>query len=217
MANKALATTILDSVGESNMVALKVAFHPRPLHFLTPIEMVTEMLRKHAALTGSDLHKLRAPLHEPLLAIADLEKHMTSFQLASMKLSDTGHGEDAYRYFEWFKDTVKGFPLVATTMVGFYALQPLIAQQNIATLFAYLAPQCTHLIEQTGTAPFSGEALTPAPKGPTSHLNRRTKQKGKKQAKAAWGAQLAEFGVAKSFRRSWISSTNTAHFPWLGS
>jgi hypothetical protein len=52
MANKALATAILDSVGASNKAALKVAFHPRPLHFLTPIEMVTEMFRKHAALTG---------------------------------------------------------------------------------------------------------------------------------------------------------------------
>ena len=62
MANKALVTAILDSVGASiNKAALKVAFHPRPLHFLTPIEMVTEMFRKHAALTGPDLQKLRAP------------------------------------------------------------------------------------------------------------------------------------------------------------
>jgi hypothetical protein len=67
--------------------------------------MVPEMFRKHAALTGPDLQKLRASLHEPLVAIADLEKHMTSFQLASMKSSETWHGEDAYRYFEWFKET----------------------------------------------------------------------------------------------------------------
>ena len=32
MASKALATAILDSVGESNKAVLKVAFHPRPLH-----------------------------------------------------------------------------------------------------------------------------------------------------------------------------------------
>jgi hypothetical protein len=58
------------------------------------------MYQKHAALTGPDLQKLTAPLQEPLLAIADLEKHMTAFMLASMKLSATGHGEDPYRYFE---------------------------------------------------------------------------------------------------------------------
>ncbi len=114
MANKALATTILGSVGESNKAALKVAYHPRLLHFLTLLEMVTEIFRKHAALNGPDLQKLWAPLQVPLLAIADLEKHMTAYQLASTKLSDTGHGEDPYRYFEWFKETVKGFPLIAT-------------------------------------------------------------------------------------------------------
>jgi hypothetical protein len=171
--------------------------------------MVDEMLRKHAALTGPDLQKLRAPLHESfLLDIAELERHMTPFQLAALKLSETGHGKDAYRYFELFKATVKGFPLIATTMAGYYAQHPLIAQQNIATLFAYLTPQCTHLIEQTETAPFSGGALTPASKGPTPNLNRRKKQKGKNQGKA-----LAEFGAARSFRRSWILSPNTAHFP----
>jgi hypothetical protein len=43
---------------------------------------------------------------------------MTTFMLASMKLSATGHGEDAYRYFEWFLATIKAFPLIATTMVA---------------------------------------------------------------------------------------------------
>ena len=138
--------------------------------------MATEMLLKHAALTGPDLQKLRAPLHAPLVAIADLEKHMTTFHLAAIKLSDTGHGEDEYRYFEWFKETVKGFPLIATTMVGYYATKPLVAQQNITTLFAYLTPQCTHLIEQTGTAPFSGGALQPTP----TRNRRKQQQKAKK-------------------------------------
>jgi hypothetical protein len=72
-------------------------------------------------------------------------------------------------------------------MVGYYAQQPLVAQQNIGALFAYLTPQCTHLIEQTGTAPFSGGTLTPAPKGQTPTFNRRKKQKGKNQGKATWG------------------------------
>jgi hypothetical protein len=55
MASKALVTAILDSVGASNQAALKVTFQLTPLHFLTPQEMVNEMLRKHAALTGPDL------------------------------------------------------------------------------------------------------------------------------------------------------------------
>ena len=78
----------------------------------------------------------------------------------------------------------------------------MVAQQNIATLFAYLAPQCTHLIEQTGIAPFSGGAQTPAPRGPTPNLNRRKKQKGKNEAKAAWG--------------SWQTSAPQGHFAGAG-
>jgi hypothetical protein len=86
-----------------------------------------------------------------------------------------------------FKATVKSFPLISITMVGYYAQQPLVAQKNIATLFAYLTPQCqcTHLMEQTGTTLFFGWALTPAPKGPTSKFNHRKKQQiGKNQAQA---------------------------------
>jgi hypothetical protein len=224
MASKALANAILDIVGASNKAALKVTFHPKPLHFLTPQEMVDEMFCKHAALTGPHLQKLRAPLHEPLVAIADLETHMMSFQLAALKLSETGHAEDAYRYFEWFKDTVKSLPLISTTMVGYYAQQPLVAQQNISTLFAYLTPQCTHLIEQTGTAPFSGGALTPAPKGPSSNLNhRKRQQKDKNQPKVTGRlprhqviSQELDFkpkhrplSLARIVRRSmWLKSSN---------
>ncbi len=64
------------------------------------------------------------------------------------------------------------YPARVTIMAGYHAQHPLIVQQNITTFFAYLTPQCTHLIEQRGTAPFSGEALT-QPKGLTPNLNRR--------------------------------------------
>jgi hypothetical protein len=119
LAQNALSLALLDSVGPANKASLKVEFHPLPLHFLTPRQIVASMYLKHAALTGPDLKALRAPLLEPLLTITDLEKHMTSFMLASMKLSATGHGEDPYRYFEWFLATIKAFPLIATTMVGY--------------------------------------------------------------------------------------------------
>jgi hypothetical protein len=146
---------VLLSLYVVNQASLKVEFHPTPLHFLTPRQIVASMYQKHAALTGPDLQKLSAPIQEPLLAIADLEKHMTAFMLASMKLSATGHGGDPYRYFEWFLATIKSFPLIATTMVGFYEQYPLVNQQSIANLFAYLTPLLVpNLIDQTGSAPF---------------------------------------------------------------
>ena len=182
LAQNALALALLDSVGPANKASLKATFHPTPLHFLTPRQIVDSMFIKHASLTGPDLKALRAPLLEPLLAIADLDQHMIAFMLASMKLSATGHGEDPYRYFEWFLATIKGFPLISTTMVGFYAMHPLVAQQTITNLFAFLTPQVTHLIDQTGSAPFSGGASTAS-----TGLTRRTKKNKGNRTKGTWG------------------------------
>ncbi len=111
---------------------------------------------------------------------------MVKFVLASLKISATGHGEDSYsyRYFEMFLETIKGFPLISTTLDGFYQRYPTVPQQTIITLFGYLEPMVSHLIEQTGSAPFSGEAITP--KAPTPNPNRRKKAKGK--PKDQWGS-----------------------------
>jgi hypothetical protein len=119
------------------------------------------MFTKHVSLTGPDLKKLRASLFEPLQAVAELEAHMDEFVLASLKLSATGHREDNYCYFELFLESIKSSPLISTTLDGFY-------QRNLisTTLFGYLEPRVSHLIEQTGSAAFSGGAITP--KAPTS-------------------------------------------------
>jgi hypothetical protein len=81
-------------------------------------------------------------------------------------------------------------------MVGFYGTHPLVAQQTIANLFAYLAPQVTYLIDQTGSAPFSGGASTVSPNPNT----RRAKNGGKKgnRTKATWG--------------NWQNSATPGHF-----
>ncbi len=98
----------------------KSRVYSTPLHSLTPRQIIDCMFKKHASLTGPDLKKLRAPLFEPLQAVAELEAHMGKFVLASLKLTATGHGEDSYCYFELFLETIKGFPLISTTLDGFY-------------------------------------------------------------------------------------------------
>ncbi len=50
----------------------------------------------------------------------------------------------------------------------------------------------SHLIEQTGSAPFSGGAITP--KAPTPNPNRRKKVKGKQ--KGQWGSWANEGAAA---------------------
>jgi hypothetical protein len=108
---------------------------------------------------------------------------MGKFVLASLKLSATGHGEDPYRYFEIVLEPIKGFPLISTTLDGFYQRYPTVPQQSITTLFGYLEPMVSHLIEQTDSAPFSGGATTSAtaPKANPNHRPKRGskgKQKG---------------------------------------
>jgi hypothetical protein len=190
LAQNALTLALMDSVGPVNKTLLKVAFNPTPLHFLTPRQIIDCMFTKHAALTGPDLKKLRAPLFEVLRA-------------PLFRLSATGHGEDTYRYFELFLESIKGFPLISTTLDGFYQRFyqrcPTVPQQSITTLFGYLEPMVSHLIEQAGSAPFSGEATTPAPApAPKANPKRRPKCGSK-------GKQKAHFKPI------------TAHFPWPGS
>jgi hypothetical protein len=110
LAQNTLSLALMASVGPVNKTLLKVEYTPTPLHFLTPRQIIDCMFKKHASLTGPDLKKLRAPLFEPLQAVAELEAHMGKFVLASLKLTATGHGEDSYRYFELFLETIKDSP-----------------------------------------------------------------------------------------------------------
>jgi hypothetical protein len=71
-----------------------------------------------------------------------------------------------------FLETIAGFPLIKATLTGYYTLHPTVDRQTITTLFAYLKPMVTHLIDQTGSAPFSGGAATLTPKDPKSNPNR---------------------------------------------
>jgi hypothetical protein len=86
--------------------------HPVPVYSLSPRQIVDAMFTKHGQITGPDLQKLRDPLLKQSPALAELETHMNLFMLASIKLTASGHGENPYRYFEMFLESVKGFPLL---------------------------------------------------------------------------------------------------------
>ncbi len=115
-ASSTLNVALLASVGVDNTVSLKASYNPTPLYALTPFQIVEAMFTKHGTLTGEDLARLRAPLQEPLTAVADLERHMDKFSLASEKLTLAGQGKQPYEYFEAFLATVQAFPVVAGSM-----------------------------------------------------------------------------------------------------
>ncbi len=68
--------------------------------------------------------RLRAPLQDPLTAVADLERHMDKFLLVAKKLILAGQGKQPYEYFEAFLATVQAFSVVAGSMSNLLATTP---------------------------------------------------------------------------------------------
>jgi hypothetical protein len=127
------------------------------------------MMTEHGTTSAEDLKKLRTPLYEPLKALADLERHMNAFLLASKKkLIKCGQGKTPYEYFEAFLETLKGFPVVGLSMSTFYAQNPTMDRQNLAGLFPYLKAQHPYMLAQsvTSLSLFSGAAITPPTQNP---------------------------------------------------
>ena len=88
----AMAQALLTSIGPDNKTLLEAHFNPDPLCSLTPRQIVDTMLLEHGTTSAEDLKKSRALLYEPLKAMADLERHMKAFLLASKKLTNAGQG-----------------------------------------------------------------------------------------------------------------------------
>jgi hypothetical protein len=161
-ATSTLAQALLVSIGPDNKVFLEALFAPDLLYSLTPRQIVDAMFSEHGTTNVQDLALLRAPLHEPLPALANLERHMNSFTLASKKLTAAGQGKTPYEYFEIFLETLKGFPVVGQCLPAYYAAHTTMATRNIGTLYPFLKSQLDFLLAQSAASPFSG-ATIPAP------------------------------------------------------
>ncbi len=96
------------------------------------------MITKHGVFTGDDISKLRAPLSSPFFSLSGLVSHQEKYLLASQRLTRSGQGETPFKYFEMFLDIVKCFPLVLQSMTPYYAVDPGIRTQSLATLFPFL-------------------------------------------------------------------------------
>ncbi len=182
-ATSTLAQALLASIGPENKVSLEATFDPDPLYSLTPRQIVDAMFAEHGTTNPQDLAVLRAPLHEPLPALANLERHMNFFLLASKKLTTADQGKTPYEYFEIFLETLKGSPVVGQCLPANYAVNTTMATRNLGTLYPYLKSQLEFFLIQSTASPFSGAAI-PAPK---------PKNKNKKK-KGAKGGQIPKWG-----------------------
>ena len=158
IASSALATALLDSVGEVNRNILKTAFPTLKTYMLSPRQVIDTMTLKHGVATSDDVSALTEPLSRALTSLSDLPNHMNLFLLASQKLTRSGQGKTDFDYFKLFLETVSGFPSVALCMPGYYLQYPAILQQSLATLFPYLEKMQDHLVRSDPASPFSGAA-----------------------------------------------------------
>jgi hypothetical protein len=131
-ATSTLAQALLTSIGPDNKVSLEATFDPDPLYLLTPRQIVDTMFAEHGMTNPQDLAVLRAPLHEPLLALANLERHMNLFLLASKILTTVGQGKTPYEYFELFLETLKGFTVVGHCLPAYFAVNTTMATRNLS-------------------------------------------------------------------------------------
>jgi hypothetical protein len=111
--------------------------------------------------TGDDVSKLLSPLSQPLTSLSDLTKHMSSFLLASQRLTRSGQGKTAYKYFKMFLETVTSFPSIGLCLTTYYTNYPLTVNQSVTTLFPYLETMKDHLLKSDPNTPFSSLAQQP--------------------------------------------------------
>jgi hypothetical protein len=111
---------------------------------------------------------------------------MNFFMLASVKLTASGYGENPYRYFEMFLESVKGFPVLRQQLPGFFTAYPTVNQQTITVRFAFLRPLITHMMAESNASPFSGAATAPPKPTPNRRQKQRKNPKGRKPDWNTW-------------------------------
>jgi hypothetical protein len=154
VATTRLSTALVNSVGESNKTYLKTVFVGIALYALLPRQVIDAMITKHGVFTGDDIAKLRAPLSSPLMSLSGLVSHQEKYLLDSQRLTRSGQGETPFKYFEMFLDTLKGLPLVLHNMTPYYATNPGIRTQTLATLFPFLQGMLPFLVRNDSGSPF---------------------------------------------------------------
>jgi hypothetical protein len=93
------AQALLASIGPDNKVSLEATFDPDPLYSLTPRQIVDAMFAGHGMTNPQDLAVLRpgtAARTATAPALANLERHVNSFLLASKKLTTAGQGKTPF-------------------------------------------------------------------------------------------------------------------------
>jgi hypothetical protein len=150
----AFAVAILDSIGESNRLA--IADPVIDTLNLTPRDIITAMTLLHGTVTGAEVDLLRLFLKKKLSSLADLPAHIVLFRGYLAWLNTAGQAPldlDAYR---WFLASLSSFPVFHQYTLLFMAANGAIGQQTFEAYAAYILAQHTNILTHSNLRPFAG-------------------------------------------------------------
>ncbi len=105
----AFCVAILDSIGESNRLAISDP-DTETLH-LSPRDIINAMTALHGALMGVEVDALRLLLKKKFLALADLPAHIATFRGHLARLTTAGQAPLALDAYRLFLASLSSFPV----------------------------------------------------------------------------------------------------------
>jgi hypothetical protein len=150
----AFCAAILDSIGESNRLA--IADPDTDTLHLSPRDIINAMTALHGTMTGAEVDALRLPLKRKLAALADLPAHIVLFRGHLARLNTAGQAPldlDAYRLF---LASLSPFPVFLQYTMLWTVANGAIGQQTFENYAAYILAQHTNILAHSNLRPFAG-------------------------------------------------------------
>ena len=150
----AFCAAILDSIGESNRLA--IADPDTDTLHLSPRDIINAMTALHGTMTGAEVDALRLPLKKKLAALADLPAHIVLFRGHLARLNTAGQAPldlDAYRLF---LASLSPFPVFLQYTMLWTVANGAIGQQTFENYAAYILAQHTNILAHSNLRPFAG-------------------------------------------------------------
>jgi hypothetical protein len=156
-----LTTALIDSIGESNRVAISHPIYETTL--LTPTDIVNQMTTMHSNYTQLDIDVLREPLSVKLSNLTEFRPHVATFRQALAALNRAGQLPLPLEQYSMFRNSLSTYPQFFTYITSYTIARPQIAQQTFETLAAFLDPQLHNIISAATPNPFAGAIQPPPP------------------------------------------------------
>jgi hypothetical protein len=149
----AFAVAILNSIGESNRLA--IADPVTDTLDLTPRAIINSMTALHGTVTGAEVYLLRLPLNKKLSSLADLPAHIVTFRGHLARLTTAGQAPLDLDACRLFLASLSSFSVFHQHTLLFAVTNGAIAQQTFEAYVTYVLAQHTNILAHSTLRPFA--------------------------------------------------------------